>query len=159
MAAIARIPLNPAGTDPWEGFAAQLVTWVRAQQIALRDTVVLLPFSALLAPARAAFARRGGWQPRIETSRTLAATLGPGAAAQAMRVSFEVPADRLVAARLLREQSIGQVLARRDPRRFDRAVGALVETAQALARAAHEQAPARREGWWAEARACLAPTA
>ncbi len=159
MAAIARIPLNAAVGAPWDGFAEQLLAWSAAQQIALRDTVVLLPFGALLAPARAAFARRGGWQPRIETTRTLAATLAPAAAASPMRLSFEVPADRLVAARLLREQSIGQALARRDPRRFDHAVGALVDTAHALARAAHERAPGQREAWWVEARARLAPVA
>lgn len=159
MAAIARISLNAAGGSPWEAFAAQAASWAAGEGIELRDAVMLLPFGALLAPARAAFARRGGWQPRIETPRTLAASLGPAPAATPQQPSFDVASDRLVAARLLRAQSIGQALASRDARRFERAVGGLVETAHAFARAAHERAPVRREAFWAEARARLTPAA
>lgn len=157
MAAIVRIPLNAACDAPWEAVVAQVASWAEREQVELRDAVLLLPFGALLAPARAAFARRSGWQPRIETPRTLAASLGPGAAGAPQRLSCDLPADRLVAARLLRGQSLGQALARLDPRRFDRAVGALVDTAHALARAAHERAPDRRETYWSQARARLAP--
>ena len=158
MAAIARLPLNAAGDAAWDALAARVSQWREQEGIELRDAVVLLPFGALLAPARAAFARRGGWPPRIETTRTLAASLGPAEAVAPQSLSFDVPADRLVAARLLRAQALGQALARRDPRRFERAVGALVESAQAFARAAQARAPQRREAWWAEARALLAPT-
>ena len=137
MAAIERTPLQASNGSPWDAVAAQVRAWASARELALHDLVVLLPFSALLPIARQAFARHGGWQPRIETLRTLAASLGPPVPAQAMQLSFDVAADRLVAARLLRMQSAGASWAKSDPRRFDRAVAAVVETAQALAGAAH----------------------
>ncbi len=159
MAAIARWPLIAAGPDPWDAIAAQVCAWAGEQRIELRDAVLLLPFGALLAPARAAFARRGGWPPRIETARTLAGSLGPPPAGAALRPSFDVAADRLVAARLLRGQTLGQSLARRDARRFERAVGAVVQATHAFARAADETAPSQREAWWARARSTLDPIA
>lgn len=143
----------------WEAVAAQVRAWASARELVLHDVVVLLPFSALLPIARQAFARHGGWQPRIETLRTLAASLGPPVPAQAMQLSFDVAADRLVAARLLRMQSAGASWAKSDPRRFDRAVAAVVETAQALSAAAHAVPPAERDAYWAEARQRLTPTA
>lgn len=157
MAAIEHTPLQAERGSPWESLAAQVRSWSSSRAVPLRDVVVLLPFSALLAPAREAFARGGGWQPRVETMRTLAASLGPPLVAQAMQLSFDAAADRLVAARLLRMQAAGASWAKADPRRFDRAVAALVETAQALAAAAHAVPPARREAYWAEARQRLAP--
>ncbi|MFT3665400.1 PD-(D/E)XK nuclease family protein [Piscinibacter sp.] len=150
--------MNAAGESAWEAFAARVAAWAEGEGIALRDALVLLPFGELLAPARAAFARRGGWPARIETPRTLAASLGPAPPAAPQQPSFDAAADRLVAARLLRAQAIGQALARSDPRRFDHAVDALVETAHAFARAAHQCAPRQREAWWAQARERLAPT-
>lgn len=143
--------------SPWESVAAQVRAWVSTRGLALQDVVVLLPFSALLPIARQAFARHGGWQPRLETLRTLAASLGPQVPAQAMQLSFDVAADRLVAARLLRMQSAGASWAKSDPRRFDRAVAAVVETAQALAGAAHAAPPTERDAYWSEARRKLAP--
>ena len=157
MAVIEHIPLTDEAGAPWDDLATRVSAWAAERALPLRDAVLLLPFNALLAPARAAFARREGWSPRIETTLTLAASLGPPSRIEPPQPSFDVAADRLVAARLLREQSLGQALARRDPRRFDHAVGTVVETAHALARAAYERAPARREGYWAEARARLAP--
>ncbi len=157
MAAIARTALNVVDGPVWETLAARVAAWAQGEGVALRDALVLLPFNALLAPARAAFASREGWPPRIETSRTLAASLGPAPAASAQQPSFDEAADRLIAARLLRAQAIGQALAKSDLRRFDRAVAALVETAHAFARAAHGCAPDRREAWWARARERLAP--
>ncbi|TXC66219.1 hypothetical protein FSC37_10780 [Piscinibacter aquaticus] len=74
-----------------------------------------------------------------------------------MQLSFDVAADRLVAARLLRMQSAGASWAKSDPRRFDRAVAAVVETAQALAGAAHAAPPTERDAYWSEARRKLAP--
>lgn len=142
----------------WPAFAERVQGWSASVGVPLRDVVVLLPYSALLAPAREAFARRGGWQPRIETARTHAASLGPPEAVQPMQLSVDAAADRLVAARLLRMQSIGSSWAKSDPRRFDRAVSAVVDTAQALASAAHELAPDARAAYWAEARSRLVPT-
>ena len=159
MAAIERTALQADRASHWEAFAAQGRTWAMSRGVALRDVVVLLPFGALLAPAREAFARGGGWQPRVETARTLAASLGPPSGAQAMQLSFDPAADRLVAARLLRMQAAGANWAKADPRRFDRAVAAVVETAQAFAQAAHAVPPVRRHAYWADARQRLAPMA
>jgi ATP-dependent helicase/nuclease subunit B len=159
MAVIARLPLNTVSGPPWQALVQRAGAWAAGQGLPLRDLVLLLPFTQLLPPARAAFASQGGWQPRIETTDTLAAALGPAAAAQPLQLSFELAADRLVAARLLRSQAAGAAWLRRDPRRFDRAVDAVVRTAQEMARAAHALAPSRRESYWAEARAHLAPSA
>lgn len=157
MAAIARIPLDPASPDPWAALAQQLSAWAEQQSLVMRDVVVLLPFAQLLPLAREAFARTGGWQPRIETTRTLAASLGPAVAPQPLQLSFDVAADRLTAARLLRSQGHGASWARQDPRRFERAVAAMVQTAQDFARAAFALPPAAREAHWAAARAMLSP--
>ena len=149
--------MQVADGQVWQTLATRVREWASARGLALRDVIVLLPFSALLPPAREAFARGGGWQPRIETPRTCAASLAPPVAAQPMQLSFDAAADRLVASRLLRMQSIGAGWAKADPRRFDRAVAAVVETAQALAGAAHELPPAARQSYWTEARQRLAP--
>lgn len=159
MAAIERTRLQDTDAAPWDAVARQVQAWAETRQLPMRGLVVLLPFGALLAPAREAFARAGGWLPRIETPRTLAMSLGPPPATQAMQLSFDAAADRLVAARLLRMQSAGANWAKTDPRRFDRAVAAVVETAQALAQAAHAVPPADRAVYWAEARHRLAPMA
>jgi len=159
MAAIERTLLQTAKGQVWPALAARVREWAAARDLPLRDVAVLLPFSALLPPAREAFARSGGWQPRIETARTCAASLAPPVAVQPMQLSFDAAADRLVAARLLRLQSVGAGWAKADPRRFDRAVAAVVETAQAFAMAAHELPPAAREAYWGDARQRLAPGA
>lgn len=157
MAAIARNVLQAVTGSPWEALAAQVRAWATSNELPLLEVVVLLPFGALLPGAREAFARSGGWQPRVETVRTLAASLGPPVPTQAMQLSFDAAADHLVAARLLRMQATGANWAKADPRRFDRAVAAVVETAQALAAAAHAVPPAQREAYWADARQRLAP--
>lgn len=158
MAAIARIPLENGPDGPWPALADQVRRWTDAHALPLRDVVLLLPFAQLLPLARQAFARAGGWQPRIETAQTLAASLGPASAAQAQQLSFDMATDRLGAARLLRGQATSAGWARQDPRRFERAVAAVVQTAQALARAAFACAPARRADYWSSARALLTPT-
>ncbi|MFT3955284.1 MAG: PD-(D/E)XK nuclease family protein [Piscinibacter sp.] len=157
MAAIARIPLEIGPDGPWPALANQVGRWAAAQSVPLRDVVLLLPFAQLLPLARQAFARAGGWQPRVETTQTLAASLGPAAPVQAQQLSFDMAADRLGAARLLRAQATSGVWARQDPRRFERAVDAVVQTAQSLARAAFALAPAQRAAYWSTGRALLAP--
>lgn len=159
MAAIARISLEIGPDGPWPSLAGRVGRWAVDASVPLRDAVVLLPFAQLLPLARQAFARAGGWQPRIETTQTLAASLGPATASLAQQLSFDMAADRLSAARLLRAQAIGAAWARQDPRRFDHAAAAVVQTAQALARAAFSVAPAQREAHWAAARALLSPAA
>ena len=109
----------------------------------MRDAIVLLPFAALLPPARAAFAAGSAWMPRIETPLTLAAALGPPVTAGAGQLSFDPtarPADCRAAAA---GPGLGPGLGRAAIRaRFEQAVAAVVDTAQALARAAARHAPA-----------------
>ncbi len=161
MATIERQPLenDVAGGDRWDRVAGAAAAWARNQGVSLRDVIVLLPFAQLLPPARRAFARAGGWQPRIETTRTLAASLGPAAAAGRGQISFDAAVDALSAAALLRSQPWGAAWARRDARGFDQAAKAVATTAQALARAAFELPPAERPAHWAAAREALIPLA
>jgi ATP-dependent helicase/nuclease subunit B len=141
----------------WAQQAAEAQAWFAAVGVSARDAIVLLPFAQLLAPARAAFAQAGGWQPRIETTHTLLASLGPALPTTAP--GRDPVADRLSAAALLRGQAWGAAWLRRDARAFDHGVAALAETAQALARAAQAVLPAQRGAWWERARAELAPIA
>ena len=152
--AIDLIPMSDA--FDWPQAVERIRAWADAQRIELRDAVVLLPFAQLLPLLRGAWARRGGWMPRIETARTLAASLGPPVAPAPGQVCFDGPTDALVAARLLRTQSWACALAGRDAASFDHAVAAVVELAQALLRAAAAIAPAQRDAWWQVARELLA---
>lgn len=159
MTTIARQPLeNDAGElERWAAIAARIIGWAAEHSVVLRDAVVLVPFAQLLPEARRAFARTGGWMPRIETTRTLAASLGPTPLAQAGQVSFDPTLDALNAAALLRSQTWGAAWARRDARGFEQAVGALVATAHELARGSAALPPTERAAHWAVARELLAP--
>ena len=86
--------------------------------------------------------------PRIETPQTLAQSLGPAAAHEAVQLSFDSGADRLTASRMLRARPVFAAWARRDDRAFDEAVASLVKTAHALARAAAAIAPGARAAHW-----------
>ena len=125
----------------------------------LRDAVVLLPFAQLLPLARNAFAQAGGWSPRIETTRTLAASLGPDAPAESGQITHDAAVDALTAAQLLRSQAWGAAWAGRDPRGFEHAVDQLVSTGHEIALAAAAVPPAERLAHWARARELLAPMA
>jgi ATP-dependent helicase/nuclease subunit B len=149
MASIARQALeNTAG---WADIAALAAQWAAQRRLDLRSVIVLVPFLQHLGLARRAWAARGGWQPRIETTRTLAASLGPATRAGEGQLSFDVGTDRLNAARMLRSQSWRP----RDPLAFDQAVAVIVETAHDLARAAAALPPAEREGHWRRGRDML----
>src|SRR5204862_7816205 len=130
--------------DPWAQVAAQVRQWAETHGISLRDAIVLLPFAQHLPPARRAWAAGGGWMPRIETTLTLARSLGPDATPAAGQVTLDAALDRLTARRLLRAAAGSAGWARRDPRGFDHAVDAVVQTAHALVRAAAAVAPAVR---------------
>ncbi|MBP6902939.1 MAG: PD-(D/E)XK nuclease family protein [Burkholderiaceae bacterium] len=153
--------LTPAALWPW--LAGQVWAWLAQQGAALRDTVLVLPFLELLPPARQAFAEAGtagaaAWQPRIETLRTLAASLGPWpgtAQAEDGQPCGDAPLDRLVAAELLRRQAGLGGWQRRDPLAFDAAVAEVVEAATALLRGAAARPPGEREAWWQQAREAL----
>lgn len=140
----------------WDAIVCDVRQWAGAREVALRDAVLLVPFAQLLAPARRAWARGGGWLPRIETTQTLAAALGPPPRRSAGQPTLDVARDRLAAAALLQTQSWLREWRRHDARRFEHAVGSVVELAQAFVRASAAQPPARREAWWDVARARLA---
>ena len=161
MATIERLTLeiDAPGRDRWGALAAAVTLWVQNDRVELRDAVVLLPFVQLLPLARHAFARIGGWQPRIETARTLAASLGPAPPAAPGQITFDTAVDTLSAAALLRGQAWGAAWARRDARGFERAAAALTATAQSLTQAAFALPPTARAAHWAMARGALIPLA
>ncbi|HUP07255.1 MAG TPA: PD-(D/E)XK nuclease family protein [Caldimonas sp.] len=156
MATIARAALEAgAEDDPWTQAVCLARSWAQDQHLELRDAIVLVPFAQHLPLARRAWARQGGWMPRIETTQTLAASLGPPEAAGPEQLTFETALDRLSARRLLSERSWAQAWARRDPRGYDHALGALVRLAQGLARAASAWRPGERPVRWNRARAIV----
>ena len=159
MATIERLTLEltASGTDRWDGVAGAVATWARARGATLRDAVVLLPFAQLLPLARQAFARAGGWLPRVETTRTLAASLGPAAAVPPGQISFDAAIDALSAAALLRSQPWGAAWARRDARGFEQAAVALTATAYALAQSAFTLPAVDRAAYWTAARDAMPP--
>jgi ATP-dependent helicase/nuclease subunit B len=145
--------------DRWTAIAASITAWAAGQGVALRDAIVLVPFAQLLPEARRTFARSGGWMPRIETTKTLAASLGPSPPAQPGQVSFDPTLDALSAAALLRSQHWGAAWERRDARGFEQALSALVATAHELVRAAAVLPPSMRAAHWTAARELLTPMA
>ncbi len=137
----------------WPEIAALVAAWADERGLDLRSVVLLAPFLHHLTLARKAFAARGGWQPRVETTRTLAASLGPAPRAGEGQITFDAAIDRLQAARMLR----GQSWVSREPLAFDEAVSALVLTAHAVLRAAAAVPPMQRAAHWQRARELLAP--
>ena len=157
MPAIERICIQPswATSDLWDGVARHSLAWLSSCGVSVRDTVLLLPFAALAEPARAAFQRAGGWQPRVETVLTLAAAWAPPAVPAAGLCIGVAVLDRLSAAALLRQQSWGMAWARRDAAGFELVVDAVVQAAQALRAAAGERRPESVAAFWDQARALL----
>jgi ATP-dependent helicase/nuclease subunit B len=107
MTAIVRQGLDsgPIDSDFWARLATLSMRWLEQAGVPARDAILLLPQAGLLPGARLAFARAGGWQPRIETPQTLAATLGPPPAASVGTPCGDPSTDRLAAAALLRAQA------------------------------------------------------
>jgi ATP-dependent helicase/nuclease subunit B len=136
----------------WAEAAALADAWAKACGLARRDLIVLLPNVEGLAAARLAWAERGGWVPRIETTQTLAASLGPAAPVPAGALRFDAALDRLSAAALLRSQPWARTWAREHPQAFDVAAARVAHTAAALARVAFTQPPWQRAAWWQHAR-------
>ena len=161
MASIARAALENTSSDPgpWAMIESLVAEWAQAHAVELRDAVLLLPFAQLLPLARNAFAQAGGWSPRIETTRTLAASLGPAAPGEPGQITFDAAVDGLTAAQLLRSQALGAAWAGRDPRGFEQAVDQVVATSHDMARAVAAVPPAQRPAHWAAARELLTPLA
>jgi ATP-dependent helicase/nuclease subunit B len=157
MTTIERLTLEnqACGAGRWDEIASAASTWARAHRLLLRDAVVLVPFTQLLPLARRAFAGAGGWMPRIETTRTLAAALGPAAPAAAGQISFDAAVDTLSAASLLRSQAWGAAWARRDARGFEQAAATMTATANALAQAAFARPARERAAHWTDAREAM----
>lgn len=139
----------------WPQFSRRVLHWLDKRGLAARDAVLLLPFAQHLAPARRAWMQLGRWQPRIETTHSLASALGPKLLPQPLQISFDAAIDALSARSLLQGQSWAQMLKRSDARAYDLSVQRLVEAAHAWARAAAQRPPALREAFWQEARAAL----
>jgi ATP-dependent helicase/nuclease subunit B len=152
------LPLDAAhGADAiWLRVAERADAWLGAHGLAARDAVLLVPFAQQLAPARQAWMRLGRWQPRIETTHSLAAALGPNYLAQAQQISLDPAIDALSAASLLQGQSWAQALKRRDERAYRLALARLVEAAHTFLRAGAQCTPAGREAFWQRARLMLA---
>lgn len=136
----------------WRRVASACLDWLAAQGASPRDAVLLLPFAQQLAPARRAFLARGGWQPVLATTRSLASALGPSPLAQPGQISGDAPVDALAADALLAQQTWAQALKRDDPRAYRLALARLVETAHAFTRAAAQRDPAGRAAWFDAAR-------
>jgi ATP-dependent helicase/nuclease subunit B len=159
MASIARISIDaaPGARVSWRDIVTSSLRFLMEQGVAVQDTIVLVPFTQHLPLARRAWAECGGWLPRIETTHTLAQSLGPRPVSDDAQLSFDAGLDRLAAARLLRGQAWAATWARRDARSFDDALKAMVSTAHAIARAAFALPPDLRAEHWQQARALLAP--
>jgi ATP-dependent helicase/nuclease subunit B len=151
--------LESDGAALWLEVARRASEWSVAQKLELRDVVVLVPFAQLLPCARRAFAATVAWGPRIETTHTLAANLGPALPAEPGQITFNAPLDGLMAAQLLSAQAWGAAWRQRDPRGFERAVAHVVSAAHGMANAAATWPPAERLAYWARARELLLPVA
>jgi ATP-dependent helicase/nuclease subunit B len=136
----------------WADIAARVAAWAQSEGIDMRSAVVLVPFAQHLTPARRAWVQQGGWQPRVETTRTLAVSLAPMPRADDGQLTLDVSTDRLNAARMLRSQS----WVRKDPLAFNEAVAAVVTTAHALVKAAAAIPPDERAVHWQRGRELLA---
>lgn len=150
----------PAAADAsalWQEVARQALRWLQGCGADVREACVLLPFAELLPLARRAFAAAGGWLPRLHTPRTLAAECPPGTeqSVDALAPTGVVALDRLLAARMLRQQPWADRWARTDRRAFEHAISALVHSVHALLRAAAAVAPTQREAFWQRARETL----
>ncbi|WP_395702895.1 PD-(D/E)XK nuclease family protein [Aquabacterium sp.] len=146
------LPQRWQAAEVWRQLPVLALEWLRRRDLSVRDAVLLLPSADLLPPARQAFALQGGWQPRIETPRTLADSLGPAPEVPAGAPTGDVAIDRLLATALLAPLSGVADWRRRDPAAFEQAIGDLVQAAHALKRAAQAQPPAARSDWWRAAR-------
>jgi len=152
MATIVRAAVDVSGVAPWDAIAERVRAWSVDEALALRDVVVLVPFVQLLTPARRAFAAAGGWMPRVETTWTLAASLGPAPRRGSGEVGWGMAHDTLLAMQHIGAQPWAGDWTRRDPRGFAQGAARAVATAHQLMSAAATIAPDERGAWWARAR-------
>lgn len=144
----------------WAAWAGDVSAWLAARQLHARDVLILMPFAAHLPLARQAWAQTvGGWMPRIETTRTLAALHAGASSVPAGALSGDSLVDRLTARATLTQHVWARDWARRDGRGFVQAVDRFVDTAHQLLRAAAGVPPELRGAYWDQGRALLAPGA
>lgn len=157
MSTIEQICITPTWATPtlWDEVARHTLAWLADRGLPARDAVLLLPFAALAEPARAAFRRAGGWQPRVETVLTLTAAWAPPVPTVPGNCSGDTVLDRLTAGALLRKLPFGQAWSQRDPEGFESVVDTVVQAAQALRTAAAEGSPGRVDEFWQTARAAI----
>lgn len=128
--------------------AERLRDWLAVVAVPARAAVIVLPFVELLQPCRRALALAGGWMPRVETLRTLAAALGPPLSGSPESASGDRAIDQLLAQRLLLGLPGLREWRRRDVAAFAQATQEVVQATHALARAAQAVPPPEREAWW-----------
>src|SRR5262245_32342180 len=154
MPTIASPPLATA-TRPrelWRLLAERSRAWLAERDLRVADAVVLVPFAELLVPARQGFADSGAWLPRVHTTRTLAAALGPPRACGPGELTGDLALDIASAHGLLAARPWAQAWVRRDRRAFDAALQRLVRTAHRVHAAAAALPPSERAHWWQRAR-------
>jgi ATP-dependent helicase/nuclease subunit B len=144
-------------SHPWRAIAACIRDCADARRQPLRDCFVLVPFAQLLGPARRAFGAQGGWMPRVETTRTLAESLGPGVSPGAGQPTFDLALDTLTIQHLLGRQSWGRAWRARDPAGFALGVSQVARTAHTFARACFALNPTARAAFWQRIREALTP--
>ena len=154
VAAVAWIALDRrrCRADPWPKIAATIADAAGERRLELRDCIVLVPFAQLLPLASRAFAERGGWMPRIETTATLAQATNAQASTEAEGLTFDAAIDALNAQAILSRQAWARSWQERDSRGFATAAVHLVQTSHSFARCAQAMRPAARAGYWTRAR-------
>jgi ATP-dependent helicase/nuclease subunit B len=136
--------------SPWRRVVGALSDWLIAIRVSPRDAVVLLPQVWHLQLARNAWADEvGGWLPLFETPQTLARSWAPASQAEVGMITFDVALDRLIARGLL-----AQIMsfAPGDELAMEHALGAVVQTAHDMARAAALVPPEQRQAHWQHCR-------
>ncbi|HEY2188084.1 MAG TPA: hypothetical protein VGH48_05930, partial [Caldimonas sp.] len=159
MASIVDEAVNGSPAAAWDAIARRVADWAESASLPLRDVVVLVPFLQLLAPARRAFAAVGTWLPRVETTRTLTASMGPALPRGSGELGWGFAHDTLLAMQALSRQPWVADWPRRDPRGFAQAGARVVAVAEELMTAAGSVPPADRADWWQRARDLLRPLA
>lgn len=155
MALLHRHRLAPRAVDAqfWPEVARLTQAWLNGQGVAVADAIVLLPYAELLPHARLAFAGQAGWQPRIETTQTLTASLPPGPSGAEGMLALDVARDRLLLAAAWDSQTWSADWRDRQGQR--QAIAAVVDLAHDLVRASRTLTPAQRDAYWANAQALL----
>lgn len=134
----------------WDEVVGEALAWGQVAGVRWRDAAVLVPAAAHAAALRNAWARRGGWMPRIDTPLAMGADLSPPVPADAPGVGLDALADRLEARRRVRTAPGLPASIRRDARMLAMAGSHVATLACALVHAAASRRPAARPAFWEE---------